>query len=60
MNKTFKAIDNLKKAMSEDDVSRVSIRRFRDRDPEDGTYLSDRFMVSVDKDDPFPWRKEDF
>ena len=57
MNKTIKAIDNLKRAMSEDDVRFVSVSRHRDRNPEDGTFLPDRFDVHVDKSDPWPWRK---
>ena len=56
MNKTFKAVDNLKKAMSEEDVTFVSVSRFRDRNLDDGTFLPDRFRVNVNKDDPWPWR----
>ena len=56
MNKTIKAVENLKRAMSDEDITYVSVNRFRDRNPEDGTFLPDRFSVHVDMSDPFPWR----
>ena len=55
MNKTYKAVETLKRAMSEDDVTFVSVGRYRDRNPEDGTFLPDRFRVTINKDDPWPW-----
>lgn len=57
MNKTFKAIESLKRAMSDEDISSVSVNRYRDRNPEDGTFLPDRFSVNIHKADPWPWRR---
>ena len=46
MNKTYKAINNLKKAMSEEDVSYVGVSRFRDRNPDD---KEDKFEPKVEE-----------